>query len=63
MAKRKVKEHVPMFATIVIMNDREFRSGFKFDRAEVIEHAERNPGIIRVEEIGVGTIWTRPADE
>ena len=50
-----------MFATIVSTPFGEVRSSWFRSLKEAIEYAERNPGVIEIEQIGVGTVWTRPA--
>lgn len=48
-----------MFATIVSMNRLKWRSSFFANLDDAIEYAERMFGIESIEEIGVGTVWTR----
>ena len=52
-----------MFATICIdWNGNRARSSFFRTLAEALAYAERMVGVIEVEEIGKGVVWTRPAD-
>ena len=48
-----------MFATIVETPAGLIRSSWFNDKEEAIEYAERMPGVVSVEEIGVGIVWTR----
>lgn len=38
---------------------RRIRSSFRTDKTAAIEYAERNRGVVAVEEIGVGIVWER----
>lgn len=52
-----------MFASITIdWNGNRRRSSFFHTLAEALAYAERMMGVIEVEEIGKGVVWTRPAD-
>lgn len=52
-----------MFACISIdWNGHKVRGSFHHTLAKAIEYAERMMGVIEIEEIGKGTVWTREKD-
>ena len=48
-----------MYATVVEANGRMCRSAFFTHLDDAIGYADRHPGVVAVEHIGVGLIWKR----
>ena len=48
-----------LFATIIEMNGLRWRSSWFATRREAVAYADRSPGVVAVEEIGVGIVWER----
>jgi hypothetical protein len=52
------KQTGPMYACCVNTGNGLLRSSFYRDLNQAIEYADRSPGIVQIEELGKGVVWT-----
>ena len=52
-----------LFATLVTINEKKWRSSWFSTLADALAYAADNPGIEAIEEIGKGVVWTDEVSE